>query len=256
MTPGQKIYFASDFHLGIPNRAETQERERRIVRWLETIEQDAAELYLVGDVFDFWFEYKRAVPKGFTRLLGKLAELSDGGLPIKFFKGNHDMWLFGYLEEEIGVQIISDLEERTINGKRFVIGHGDGLGPGDKGFKFIKKVFRSPVSQWLFARIHPNLGIRIANYWSRKSRLAEGGSIPGYLGDENEWLVQYSKQRLEHEEIDFFIFGHRHLPLDIPLNEQSRYINLGDWIHHNSYAYFDGEDVTLTTFDGTHQSRP
>ena len=248
MKPGEKIYFASDFHLGIPNLKETHARERRLVQWLETIEKDAAALYLVGDVFDFWFEYKRAVPKGFTRLLGKLAELSDGGLPIKFFKGNHDMWVFGYLRDEIGLEIISDLEDVTINGKRLIIGHGDGLGPGDGGYKFIRKVFRNPVSQWLFARIHPNLGIRIADYWSRKSRLADGGTIPGYLGEEKEWLVQYCKQRLQTEHIDFFIFGHRHVPLDIQLNENSRYINLGDWIHHNSFAYFDGETVTLDYF--------
>lgn len=248
MKPGEKIYFASDFHLGIPDLKETHDRERRLVQWLETIEKDAAALYLVGDVFDFWFEYKRAVPKGFTRLLGKLAELSDGGLPIKFFKGNHDMWVFGYLRDEIGVEVISDIEDLTINGKRLIIGHGDGLGPGDGGYKFIRKVFRNPVSQWLFARIHPNFGIRIADYWSRKSRLAEGGSIPGYLGEGKEWLVQYCKQRLQTEHIDFFIFGHRHLPLDIQLNENSRYINLGDWIHHNSFAYFDGETVILDSF--------
>ena len=169
-----KIYFASDLHLGVPNKEKSLEREKRFVKWLDEIKSDASAIYLVGDVFDFWFEYKKAVPKGYVRLLGKLAEISDSGIDIHFFTGNHDMWVFDYLEKEINLKIYREAHEITINGKSFLIGHGDGLGPHDKGYKFIKKIFSNKLCQWLFARVHPNLGISIAEYWSRKSRIANG----------------------------------------------------------------------------------
>ena len=244
MKPGQKIYFASDFHLGIPNEAASLEREKQLVSWLDEISTDAAEIFLVGDIFDFWFEYRTVVPRGYVRLLGKLAELTDSGIPVYHFIGNHDMWMFGYFEKELNIPVYKHPVEREFEGKKFYIGHGDGLGPGDHGYKFIKKVFRNPVSQWLFARIHPNLGIGIANYWSRKSRLAQG-EIDPFQGEEKEWLVQFCREKLEEEHFDYFIFGHRHLPLDIDLNGKSRYINLGDWIKHNSYAVFDGKHLEL-----------
>lgn len=244
-----KIYFASDFHLGVPSFEKSREREDRIVRWLDHIKQDAAELYLMGDVFDFWFEYKTAVPRGFVRFLGKLAELCDMGIKVTLFKGNHDMWMFGYLKKEIGVSIVPDELVLERNGKRFFLHHGDGLGPGDRKYKFLKKMFRSAFCQWLFARLHPNLGIGIALRWSRNSRIANGKKEQRKQ-DEQEWLIVYSKETLVHTYYDYLIFGHRHLPLDVPLGKGSRYINLGEWINYNTYAVFDGQTVQLLEWKG------
>ena len=249
MNTGKKIYFASDFHLGVPTYEKSLEREKRIVAWLDTIQKDCEELYLLGDVFDFWFEYRTVVPRGFVRLLGKLAEISDNKIPIHYFTGNHDMWTFDYLTKELNVKLYRHPIEREYNGKKFYIGHGDGLGPGDHGYKFIKKVFASKLCQWLFARLHPNLGLSIGNYWSGKSRIATGTVDEKYLGEEKEWLVIHSKELLEKKYYDYLIFGHRHLPLDIPINGKSRYINLGDWVRYNSYAVFDGTNLELKYFE-------
>jgi len=248
LNPGKKIYFASDFHLGAPDAVTSLKREKLLVKWLDEIKTDAQEIYLVGDVFDFWFEYKTAVPKGFVRLLGKLAELADMGIVLHYFTGNHDMWVFDYLPSEIGLTIYRGVLEKEYNGKQFYIAHGDGLGPGDRGYKFIKKVFANPVCQWLFARLHPNFGIRMANFWSGKSRLHTGSSDEKFLGEEKEWLVIYSKDVLQKKHIDYFIFGHRHLPLDISLGSKSKYINLGEWMNYASYAVFDGEKTELKYF--------
>jgi UDP-2,3-diacylglucosamine hydrolase len=242
--PGKKIYFASDFHLGVPTYEKSLEREHKIVKWLDSIKSDAEELYLLGDVFDFWFEYRTVVPRGYVRLLGKLAELSDSGIKIHYFTGNHDMWTFDYLEKELNVTIYRAPIEINYNGKAFFIGHGDGLGPGDHGYKFIKKVFASKVCQWLFARLHPNFGIGIANYFSKKSRIATGTSDEKFLGEDKEWLVIYSKEILAKKHFDYLIFGHRHLPLDIKI-DKSRYINLGDWIQYFTYGVFDGVEFEL-----------
>lgn len=247
---GKKIYFASDFHLGVPDAATSLEREKRVVRWLDSIRHDAQEIFLVGDIFDFWFEYKHAIPKGFIRLQGKIAELTDSGIPVHFFTGNHDMWMFDYFPKELGVEMHRGPIEREWNGKLFYIGHGDGLGPGDRGYKFIKKVFAAKWSQWCFARLHPNFGIGMANFWSRKSRAATGHGDKIFHGEENEWLAIYSKEQLQQKHRDFFVFGHRHLPMDIRLNERSRYINLGEWLNYNTYAVFDGETMKLNTFGG------
>lgn len=247
---GKKIYFASDFHLGVPDHATSLEREKRVIRWLTSIEKDAAEIFIVGDIFDFWFEYKHAIPKGFVRLQGKIAQLTDSGIPVHFFTGNHDMWMFDYFPKELGVKIYKEPIEREWNGKLFYIGHGDGLGPGDHGYKFIKKVFAAGWSRWLFARFHPNFGVGLANFFSRKSRAATGDSDQKFLGAENEWLYIYSQEQLAQKHRDFFIFGHRHLPMDLKLNERSRYINLGEWMHYHTYAVFDGENVHLERFDG------
>lgn len=249
MQAGKKIYFASDFHLGVPSFEKSLAREKRIVKWLDEIKLDAAEIYLMGDMFDFWFEYKYAAPKGFVRLLGKIAEITDSGIPVTFFTGNHDMWMFDYLPREIGVTIYKDPIEKEFNGKKFFLGHGDGLGPGDKGYKFIKKIFSNRFCQWLFARIHPNFGIGMANYWSRKSRLSNGPEDEKFTGEENEWLVVFAKGVLQTKHFDYFIFGHRHLPLDIKLAENSRYINLGEWVNYNTYAVFDGNTVELKKFN-------
>ena len=245
MNPNKKIYFASDFHLGVPTYEKSLEREKLIVKWLDEIKTDAQEIYLMGDLFDFWFEYKHAVPKGFVRLLGKLAELTDSGIPVHIFTGNHDMWIFDYLPKEVGVTIYRDPIEKKINNKTFYLGHGDGLGPDDKGYKFIKKMFTSKFCQWLFARIHPNFGVGVANYWSQKSRVANSKGDEQFLGEENEWLVIYAKEALRKKHYDYFIFGHRHLPLEIALSSNSKYINLGEWVNYCSYAVFDGNKLEL-----------
>lgn len=248
MKPGKKIYFASDFHLGVPDQKSSLEREKMVVKWLEEIRHDAEEIYLMGDIFDFWFEYKSVVPKGYVRLLGKLAEITDSGIPVYFFTGNHDMWMFGYFPQELNIPVLREPVTKVFNGKKFFLGHGDGLGPGDHGYKFIKKVFANKFCQWLFARFHPNFGMSLAQYWSRKSRIANGTKDEQFHGEEGEWLVIYAKEVLRKEHFDYFIFGHRHLPLDIRLDEKSRYINLGEWVNYRSYAVFDGEKLELKYF--------
>jgi UDP-2,3-diacylglucosamine hydrolase len=248
MTLGKNLYFASDFHLGAPNAAVSNEREKKIVRWLSEIADDAKAIYLVGDIFDFWFEYKQAIPKGFVRLQGKLAELSDRGIEIHFFTGNHDMWMFDYFPKELGVKMHREPIQFKYANTKFYIGHGDGLGPGDHGYKFIKKVFASKICQWLFARIHPNTGIGIANFWSRRSRKSTGNKDAIFLGKENEWLAIYCEDYLKKQHVDYFIFGHRHLPLDIELSANSRYINLGDWIVYFSYAVFTEGEIELLSY--------
>lgn len=241
-----KIYFASDFHFGVPDHSLSREREDLVVSWLEEIRKDAAEIYLIGDIFDFWFEYAAVIPKGFIRFQGKLAELADSGIRITLFKGNHDMWMFDYFVKELGVQIISDELVLERNGKKFYLHHGDGLGPGDAKYKILKKIFRSGFCQWLFARIHPNLGVGIARKWSMQSRI-QNNKKEEFTDLDKEWLVSYSKDLLLKEHYDFLIFGHRHLPLDVQLGD-SRYINLGEWINFNSYAVFDGKNLELRYF--------
>jgi UDP-2,3-diacylglucosamine hydrolase len=244
----RKIYFLSDFHLGAPDYESSLEREKKIVRFLDEIKKDAQEIFLLGDVFDFWFEYKRAVPKGFVRLQGKIAEITDSGIPVHWFIGNHDMWIFNYIPKELGVQMHRKEIVREFDGKKFFIGHGDGLGPGDHGYKFIKAVFRNRVCQWLFARFHPNFGIGLANFFSRKSRVATGDNDATFYGEEKEMLIQFCKSTLKKEHFDYFIFGHRHLPIDFNVSEKSRYINTGDWIKYYSYAVFDGQNLDLKYF--------
>tara|TARA_B100001939_G_C16743874_1_gene530941 strand:- start:48 stop:749 length:702 start_codon:yes stop_codon:yes gene_type:complete len=233
--------------LGVPNKEKSLVREKLFVKWLDEIKSDAEAIYLVGDIFDFWFEYKKAVPKGYVRLLGKLAEISDSGIPIHIFTGNHDMWLFDYLEDEINAHIYREPIEISLKGKRFFIGHGDGLGPGDNSYKLIKKIFNNKLCQWLFERIHPNLGISIAQYWSKKSRIANGKKDESYHG-EKEWLTQFCREKMKTIDLDFFIFGHRHLPLEVDLGNNTTYINLGEWVNYNSYAVFDGKNLELKRY--------
>jgi UDP-2,3-diacylglucosamine hydrolase len=249
LSPDKKVYFLSDFHLGAPNYESSIIREKRIVKFLNEIKKDAAEIFIVGDLFDFWYEYKSVVPKGFVRLLGKLGELTDSGIPIHFFVGNHDMWMNGYFEQELNIKVYHHPETFQFNNKKFLVGHGDGLGPGDHRYKFLKKLFRNKFAQRLFGILHPSWGMGLANYFSRKSRAATGRTDEHFLGEEKEWLLIYSKEKLTKEHFDYFIFGHRHLPIDINLNGGSRYINLGDWIKYNSYGVFDGEQLDLKYYN-------
>ncbi len=242
---GKKIYFSSDNHLGAPDAASSHPREKRFVSWLDEIKSDAAVVFLLGDLFDFWFEYRTVVPKGFVRVLGKLAEISDAGIPIYFFVGNHDLWMKDYFKTELGITVFHEPQSFHIGNHSFFIGHGDGKGPGDKGYKRMKKVFTSPFFQWLFRWIHPDLGVRLAQYLSVKNKLISGDEDRAFLGEDQEWLAQYAKRKLEHTHYDYFIFGHRHLPMTIDLGGGSVYINLGDWITHYTYATYDGTSTKL-----------
>ncbi|ERJ59508.1 UDP-2,3-diacylglucosamine diphosphatase [Sphingobacterium paucimobilis] len=244
MQIAKRIYFASDFHLGSYPREQSELREREIVKWLDHIKQDASELYLVGDVFDFWFEYRTVVPKGYIRFLGKLAELADLGVKITLFKGNHDMWMFGYLKKEIGATIVDNELVLNLNGKACYVHHGDGLGPGDRKYKILKKIFRSSFCQWLFARLHPNLGIGIAQRWSKHSRISNGNDEQ-FLGEDKEWLIQYAKETLKTQHYDYFVFGHRHFPYELEIGAGSKIINLGEWINYYTYAVWDGHSLNL-----------
>ncbi len=240
------IYFASDFHLGSPDFTRSRLREKKIVSWLRTI-KPADSLYLVGDIFDFWFEYKQAVPRGYTRLLGTLASLKDAGTDIKLFCGNHDLWYRDYFQEELGIEILREPLITRLGEKQFYIAHGDGLGPGDNGYKLLKKVFLFKPNQFLYRWLHPDIGIPLAWYFSSLSRNQHEKYPPEFYG-ENEWLVKHAREILKKRHIDYFIFGHRHIPVEYPLNENSTYINLGDWITHFSYGEFDGNLFRLKTY--------
>lgn len=242
------IYFASDFHLGVPDHASSRQREDLIVAWLNKIKNDALELYILGDIFDFWFEYKTVIPKGFIRLQGKLAEFADEGIPVHFFPGNHDLWMFDYFEKELNVFIHREPFKTTLGNKKFYLAHGDGLGPGDESYKILKRVFANPACKWLFGFLHPTIGMGIASLWSKKSRISSGKD-ERFLGEENEWLAIYSKEVLLKEHFDYFIFGHRHLPLTLKVGENSEYINLGEWMNYHTYGVFDGEKAELKTFE-------
>lgn len=242
---GKKIYFSSDNHLGAPTAEASRPREAKFVRWLEEVRQDAAAIFLLGDLFDFWFEYRHVVPKGFVRVLGKLAEIRDSGIPIYFFVGNHELWMEDYLEKELNIPIYREPREFVFNQKRFLIGHGDGLGPGDKGYKRMKKLFTNPIAKWLYRWLHPDLGMPLGQYFSVKNKAISGDEDVKFMGEEKEWLIQYCRRKLETEHYDYFVFGHRHLPLEIKLNKDSTYVNLGDWINYYTYGEFDGEVMRL-----------
>lgn len=237
-------YFLSDFHLGTDGITTSREREKRIVEFLRTHREGMDRLYLVGDIWDYWFEYGKVIPKGYTRLLGILGELRDAGIDIHYFTGNHDMWMFHYLTDEFDIPIHRHPVIHSIQGKTFYIAHGDGLGPGDMGYKFIKEIFSMKACQWMFERIHPNTGLRIMKYFSGQSR--HHTEEERFLGPEKEWLIQHSLEIRKEVEIDYFIYGHRHLAIDYKLGvSNSRYINLGDWLKYQTYAVFDGIDVSL-----------
>ena len=248
---GKKVYFLSDFHLGAPNAVESRKREDRLVRFLQDARKDAGVIFIVGDIFDFWFEYKTVVPKGFVRILGTLAQMADEGIQLHIFTGNHDLWMQDYLSKELNAKLYFEPQQFTIQNKQFLIGHGDGLGPGDQGYKRLKRIFTNPLCQWLFRWLHPDAGIQLANYFSRKSRAKTGNADELFLGEDKEWLILYAKEQAKTMAVDYFIFGHRHYAIDLKINEKSRYINLGDWIRLNTYAVFDGKDLQLLTWEAT-----
>ncbi|PQJ79928.1 UDP-2,3-diacylglucosamine diphosphatase [Polaribacter porphyrae] len=245
----KKVYFASDQHLGAPTPKASLPREKKFVAWLDEVKKDAEAIFLLGDLFDFWFEYKTVVPKGFVRVLGKLAEIKDSGIPIYFFVGNHDLWMTDYFKKELNIPVYHKPQEFLINNKKFFIGHGDGLGPGDKGYKRMKKVFTFPLFKWLFKWLHPDLGVKLGQYMSVKNKLISGDEDAKFLGEENEWLVQYCKKKLAQKHYDYFVFGHRHLPLEIDLPQKSKYINLGDWIQYFTYGVFDVDNLQLLKYE-------
>lgn len=249
ITPNKKIYFASDQHFGAPTPELSFPREQKFVTWLDEVKTDAEAIFLLGDLFDFWFEYKTVVPKGFVRVLGKLAEIRDSGIPIYFFVGNHDLWMDDYFEKELQISTYHSVKEFTFNEKTFLIGHGDGLGPGDKGYKRMKKVFKSPLSKWFFGWLHPDFGMKLGHYLSVKNKLISGDEDVKFLGEDQEWLVVYAKEKLKANHYDYFVFGHRHLPLEINVGTNSKYFNLGDWIGYFTYGVFDGEKFELKKLD-------
>lgn len=245
MEPIQKYtYFASDFHLGAPNYAESRKREEAIVAWMNAVQDTAEEVFLIGDIFDFWFEYKTVIPKGFVRLQAKIAEFVDNGIAVHFFKGNHDMWMFHYFQKELGIQLHSNEYCFEKNGKSFYVAHGDGLGPGDYKYKFLKRVFRNAICQWAFARIHPNFGLSIANYFSRSSRKSGMSKDMIYNGKEQEWLYQFVTEHQKKNAVDYYVFGHRHLPLELSVGNAC-YINTGEWLYAQTFARFDGSTLEL-----------
>jgi UDP-2,3-diacylglucosamine hydrolase len=245
LEPSKKIYFLSDVHLGLYPLDKSSQREKLLVTWLDSIKDDLAELYLLGDIFDFWHEYKQVVPRGHTRFLGKLAGLADQGVQLHYFTGNHDLWIYDYLPAETGVTIYRHPITREIDGHRFFIGHGDGLGPGERGYKIMKAAFSNRILQWLFACIHPNASMAFGKRWSKTSRYAKGIVAESYKGDDKELQVIFAREMLKKEHFNYFLFGHRHIAFDVYVGTNSRVINLGDWITHFTYAVWDGEELSL-----------
>ena len=249
-----KIYFVSDVHLGAPALKNNHEREMLFVQWLDEIKHDVKELYLVGDIFDFWFEYKKVAPRGFTRVLGRIADFTDNGVPVHFFTGNHDLWIFDYLPAETGILLHRNEFVTQLDGKTFFLAHGDGLDPDDKGYNLLKKIFVSKSLQWWFSKIHPNLALWLAHKWSKSSRLSK------LLPEEefkvkNEAMYKFAETILKKERIDYFIFGHRHQMADAEIGNQARFILLGDWITNFSYGVFDGATFQLKRYKEQQQEK-
>ena len=249
LQPGKKIYFASDQHFGAPTPKESKLREDRFILWLDGIKKDAQVLFLMGDLFDFWHEWEYVVPKGYIRVLGKIAELKDSGIDIYFFVGNHDLWMKNYFEEELGVPVFFDKQYYQVGDKTLLLAHGDGLGPGDKGYKRMKKVFTNPLAQWAFKWLHPDIAMKLAIYFSTKNKMISGEEDKEFLGEDKEFLIVYSKEKLKTEKIDYFVYGHRHLPMILDLDGKAQYVNLGDWISYFTYGVFDGNEFQLNSYE-------
>jgi len=250
----KNIYFVSDFHLGIPDHSSSLEREKLLVKWLDTFSRDAAEIFLMGDVFDFWFEYKTVVPKGFVRLMGKLAEITDAGIPVHLFRGNHDLWAFNYLEKEIGIKLHRKPVIREIMGKTFYLAHGDGMGPGDRSYKFLKAIFEFRPNQLLFSWLHPDVGAWMGSYFSRRSRLSKmsrAGREEASFDKDKEMLFNHAREMADaFPNVDYFVFGHRHMPIITEINAKAKLIILGDWISHFSFGVFEAGEFRLEHFEG------
>lgn len=242
-----KIYFISDVHLGAPALKDNHEREKKFVKWLTAVSADAQMIFLMGDIFDYWFEYRKVVPRGFTRVLGKIAEITDNGIPVHFFTGNHDIWVFDYLPEETGVIVHYDPLTIELMGKKFFLAHGDGLDQTDKGYLFLKKIFKSRPLQWLYARLHPNFAVSLAQKWSKTSRLSKKVGGPEF-DVEKEGMYQFASSLVEKEHFDYIVLGHRHRLVNVPIKDNSRFILLGDWIKTFSYGVFNGSTFELKTF--------
>ena len=234
--------------MGYPNKEDSREREIKLVHWLDSIKHDAEEIYLMGDIFDFWYEYKWVVPRGFVRFIGKLAELTDSGVVIYIFRGNHDIWLNDYLPKEAGVILLEQPVIREWNGKRFFLHHGHALGRYDRGMNFLNWVFTNRFLQFLFSRIHPNGAFAFAHFWSKKSREAKVYEAKTFLSEDKEVLFLYTKEVLQKEHYDYFVFGHRHLALNVSIGTNSHIINLGNWISRSTYGVWDGETFELKEF--------
>ncbi len=247
--PDKKIYFASDLHLGFPNDEASLVREKNFIAWLDHIKEDAQHIFLLGDIFDFWFDYKYVVPRGFIRFQGKLAELVDSGVPITFFTGNHDMWMFDYFPEQLNIPVYYKPVELQYGNLKMLIGHGDGLGPGDHSYKFLKKIFTNPLCQWLFGVLNPNIGMWIAHTWSKGKKHKKMNKGLKYFG-ENEYIYQFCKEYHAKSLCDFYLFGHRHIPYLLQVDEQSQYLNIGDWVAHSTFAVCDGNTVKLKEWTG------
>jgi len=247
----QKVYFVSDFHLGTPDPESSRKREKKIINWLSDIEKDAAAVFFVGDIFDFWFEYDKVIPKGFVRFISKITAMREKGVPLFFFTGNHDLWMKDYFTSELDIPVFHHPQEMEINQKKFLVGHGDGLGPGDRKYKILKRVFTNKTCQWLFKWIHPDIGMAIAHRWSQNSRLTNDQKNEGeFKGKENEWLYQYCLEIEKKMHFDYYVFGHRHLPLNLPVSGASTYFNLGEWVHQCHYGEFDGWAFQLKSYNG------
>jgi UDP-2,3-diacylglucosamine hydrolase len=246
LTDRENIYFASDFHLGLAAGSPPLEREKLVVKWLNSIVHDAKEIYLLGDIFDFWWEYKLVVPRGFTRFLGTIATITDSGIPVHFFTGNHDMWVSDYLSKECGMIIHTSPLTTIFNGKKFHLAHGEGLGTKSKGYKILLSIFRNKPLRVMYSSLHPSIGVGIGHKWSLSSRLGKG-ITKDFLGEEKEDLIRYARSILETDNIDYFLFGHRHLAMSWNLQSNSEIVFLGDWIKNGSYAEWDGKNLTFRT---------
>ena len=259
----KNVYFISDAHLGCLAIKHRRQQERRLVRFLDEIKDKAGAIYMLGDMFDFWFEYQTVVPKGFTRFLGKISELTDMGIEVHYFTGNHDIWCLDYLEKECGVVLHRNALTLEIGDQTFYLAHGDGLGDRDWKFRLIRSIFHNKFCQWAFRWLHPAIGVRFGLNWAKHSRLKHSSNTcqiaqssdcqmdgdPPYQGEDKEPLVIFAKQYLkEHPDVDFFIFGHRHIELDLALSRQTRVIILGDWVSQFTYAVYDGERLYMENY--------
>ena len=246
----KNVYFLSDAHLGSLAIDHGRMQERRLVRFLDSIKEKAKAIYLLGDMFDFWNEYKYVVPKGYTRFLGKLSELTDMGVEVHFFTGNHDIWTYGYLEKECGLIVHTKPETTEIYDKVFYLAHGDGLGDHDRKFSLIRRIFHSRTCQWAFRHLLPaTIGIKFGQRWSESNRRRHERQNIGFLGENAEPLVLFAKQHaVQHPDIDFYVFGHRHIVLNLMLKNSSQVLIIGDFIREFSYATFDGDTMAIENF--------